>query len=55
MKDDKAKPVTPPQAKDVVDGIPDRSSRRSAWKYLLLAALFLAWIAFLVYVLQAGR
>lgn len=38
-----------PEPINVVDGIPDRSPRRAAWKYLLLAAIFLLWLAFLVY------
>lgn len=34
---------------DVVEGIPDRSTSRPLWKYLLIAVMFLAWIGFLVY------
>ena len=34
---------------NVADGIPDRSEHCRLWKYLLLAAIFAAWIAFLVY------
>jgi hypothetical protein len=44
--------VPPPL--DVVDGIPDRSSTRPAWKYVLMAAAFLGWLAFLVYCWLAG-
>ena len=38
-----------------VDGIPDRSPRRPWWKYLLLVVVFLAWVAFLIYVQRAGN
>ena len=37
------------------DGIPDRSIRPAAWKYLLIVAIFLAWVGFLVYCRLAGR
>jgi len=40
---------------DVVDGLPDRSSQPAMWKYLLLLAVFLAWVAFLVFCALAGR
>ena len=40
-------PVTEPV--DVVDGIPDRTTRPSLWKYVLLGAIFLAWLGFLIY------
>jgi len=40
-----------PQPIDVDDGIPDRSSHRPAWKYLLVALIFLVWLAFLIYCL----
>jgi hypothetical protein len=39
---------------DVVDGIPDRAARAAWWKYLLLAAIGLAWLAVLVYCWWAG-
>ena len=39
----------PPEPVDVVDGIPDRAARTPAWKYIVIAAIFLAWVAFLVY------
>lgn len=42
------KAATPAQPIDVVDGIADRSSHRAAWKYVLLATAFLAWVAVLV-------
>ena len=45
------KPVKtpPPEPIDVVDGIPDRQAGRSRWKLLILAGIFVAWIAFLLY------
>lgn len=45
------KPHAPrrPEPVDVVDGIPDRSANCAAWKYLVLAIVFVAWIAFLIY------
>ncbi|HOF18564.1 MAG TPA: hypothetical protein PK082_06615 [Phycisphaerae bacterium] len=46
---DKSAASHDPEPVDVVEGIPDRSNRRSAWKYFLLAAIFLLWLAFLVY------
>jgi len=33
---------------DVIDGIPDRTSRSSWWKYAILAGIFLAWVGFLI-------
>jgi hypothetical protein len=39
----------PPEAVNVVDGIPDRDERPGWWKYAILAALFLAWLGFLTY------
>ncbi|MCD6377535.1 MAG: hypothetical protein J7L99_01650 [Planctomycetes bacterium] len=33
---------------DVIDGIPDRTSRPSWWKYAILAGIFLAWVGFLI-------
>jgi len=52
MTAEKAKPEKrphPPAARDVRDGIPDRSANPAAWKYVLLAGVFLAWAAFLVW------
>jgi len=37
-----------PEPVDVVDGIPDRSVRRPLWAYIVLALIFLGWLAFLV-------
>ena len=34
---------------DLVEGIPDRAVRPALWKYVLIAAIFLAWLAFLIY------
>jgi hypothetical protein len=47
-----APPIADPV--DVVDGIPDRSRNPRLWKYLVLAVLFLAWVAFLVFCLVWG-
>jgi len=44
-----------PEPAGVVDGIPDRSSKPAAWKYVLLAAGVLGWVAFLVYCAVAGN
>lgn len=44
-----------PEPVDVVDGIPDRSGRRAAWKYWVIILVFLAWVALLVYIQLAGR
>jgi hypothetical protein len=44
----------PPEPVNVVDGIPDRSQRAPRWRYLLIAAAFAAWLAFLVYCAVAG-
>ena len=41
------RPVTPPPARDVVDGIPYRAAHRPLWKYLLIALAFLAWLGIL--------
>jgi len=48
-RSDRKGPAEPPQPRDVVDGIPDRSSRRQPWKYIVLGAIFLAWLALLIY------
>ncbi|HUU94564.1 MAG TPA: hypothetical protein VM487_02405 [Phycisphaerae bacterium] len=45
----------PAEPVDVVDGIPDCAARRPAWKYVLIALVFLAWAAFLLYCHLAGR
>jgi hypothetical protein len=40
---------------DVVDGIPDRAAKPAKWKYILIALIFLAWVAFLLYCLLSGN
>jgi len=44
-----------PEPVDVVDGIPDRAAHRPMWKWVLIAAAFLAWLAFLIYCQLAGN
>ncbi len=39
----------------MVDGIPDRAARAPWWRFALLAALGLVWVAVLVYCWLAGR
>jgi len=50
----KPKPDLPPPV-NVVDGIPDRAEHAPLWKYLAVAGVFLAWLAFLVYCAAAGN
>lgn len=45
-KNDKPVPIDPV---NVADGIPDRSENCRAWQYLVLGAVFAAWIAFMTY------
>ncbi len=40
---------------DVVDGLADRQAKPPRWKYILIAAIYVAWIAFLIYCLLAGN
>lgn len=47
--------VKPALPVDVVDGIPDRSSKRGRWIYLLVAIIFCVWVAVLIYIQIAGR
>ena len=35
--------------------LPCQSANRAAWKYALLAAIFLAWLAFLIYCAVGGN
>ena len=49
------KPVEAPEPVNVVDGIPDRSTHSGTWAYLIVAAVFVAWVAFLVYCQLAGQ
>ena len=44
----------PPDPVDVVDGIPDRGTATRPWKYVLLAMIFLGWVAFLIYCAMTG-
>ena len=39
---------------DVVDGIPDRSAKTPAWRYVVLAAAFVGIVSFLVTCLILG-
>ena len=40
---------------DVVDGVPDRAPSSRPWQYAVLALIFAAWVAFLLYCQMAGR
>lgn len=46
---------TPGEPIDVLDGIPDRSPATAWWRYAVLLAIFLAWVALLVYIQTTGR
>jgi hypothetical protein len=52
-----ARPEAPeiPRPVDVYEGIPDRSAKPAKRVYLVIALVFLAWVAFLVYCAVAGR
>lgn len=45
-----AKPEKPTghEPVDVIDGVPNRSGNVHTWKYLTIAAVFGAWIGFLI-------
>ena len=47
-----ARPATPV---NLIDGIPDCSVRPARWKYALIAAIFLVWLAFLIYCASAAK
>jgi len=47
-------PKTPPGHLDVGEDTPDRAERPLG-KYLILAGIFLAWLAFLIYCAVAGN
>lgn len=47
-------PPPPPEPIDVVEGIPDRRARSQRWRLLVLAGVFVAWIAFMLYCQLAG-
>ena len=49
------RPAAAPPGTEGGEGIPGRSPNPAAWKYVLLAAIVLAWLAFLVYCQQAGN
>ena len=55
MSDSKTKTAPPPQPVDMHMGVPDASARRPRWVYWLIAAVFAAWMAFLIYAYRAGR
>ena len=44
-----------PEPVNVVDGIPDRAPGKGTWQLILIAAVFLAWIALLIYCQLAGN
>ena len=46
--------VEPTEPIDVVDGIADRRESPARWRYVLIAAVFAAWVAFLLYCQQTG-
>ena len=45
----------PTEPVNLIDGIPDRSTRRAVWKYVLIIAVFLFWLGVLVTIQIAGR
>jgi hypothetical protein len=54
-RDDPPKAPDLPPPVDVVDGIPDRRPTTPRWRYAVIAAVFLAWLGFLVYCAAAGN
>jgi len=44
-----------PQPVDMVNGIPDRCQQAPKWKYIVIAVVFAAWLAFLIYCAAAGK
>jgi len=50
----KENPVEPAEPVDVVDGLADHSRNPAAWKYMLLAAIFILWVALLIWALAVG-
>ncbi|MCE5328662.1 MAG: hypothetical protein LLG01_19865 [Planctomycetaceae bacterium] len=52
---DAAEPKETPPPVDLWKGIPDHAPRWRWWIYAAVAAVFLAWLAFLVYVALAGN
>ena len=53
-KDKQRRTGRPAEGAGAADGIPDRTEKPAKWKYLLLGAVFVAWLAFLVYCWVAG-
>lgn len=52
---EQAKDATPDaQSVQRVDGIPYRDANRPVWKYVAIGAVFVAWVAFLIYCQTAG-
>jgi len=47
--DKSAQQPIPTDPVDVIDGVPDRTPNPALWKKLLIAAIFIAWMAFLIY------
>ena len=45
----------PREPVNVVDGIPDRSPRPAAWKYVAILVGLLGWLGFLIYCQLAGN
>lgn len=54
QEDSPRKAEQPREPVNLVDGMPDHSQHPALWKYLVLAAIFLAWLGFLVYCQLAG-
>ncbi len=53
-KSDRKETKDLPAPVDTVDGIPDRAINPPRWRFVLLGAIFICWIAFLIYVAAAG-
>lgn len=49
------KGTTPRPPVDIGQGIPDRATTRPTWKYIALVAIFLVWVAVLIYMATAGQ
>lgn len=48
-------PPKPSEPVNVVDGIPDRSPSPRPWKYILLFAIFAAWVGVLLLLYWWGK
>lgn len=56
MMEKTEKPVSPiHEPLNVFDGMPDRSEFTPVWKYVVLAAIFVFWVAMLVIVRIKGQ